>query len=126
MKLSWRDSVASLLALGGATVVYARLGSYTWWLIGSWRGALGAVAGIGIVIAGLYSADCFDDAALSSLSEMLLWLAAATVTIGSLFADTTKAEFLTSAAFIAMAWLAQLGAHTWDSAHSHASRMVHS
>jgi hypothetical protein len=125
MKLSWRDIVAAALAIFGGVIVFAKLESYSWWLIGSWKGALGVIIGVGVVVAGTYFIDWFENPTLAPLGEMSLWLLAATVAIGSLLATTTKAEFLSVATLIGVAWLAQLGAHTWDSTHDHPSHYAH-
>lgn len=119
MKLSWRDVLATVLALAGGVVVFAKLQSYSWVLIGSWKGALGVVSGIGLAIVTAYLIDWFRDETIVPLGEMVLWIAAATVAIASMFTTTTKAEFVSSAVLIAVAWLVQLGVHTWDSAHDH-------
>lgn len=125
MKLSWRDVVAFLLATFGGVVVFAKLNSYSWWLIGSWKGALGVVAVTGLAIMATYFIDWFRNEASGIIGEMFLWIVAATAVIGSLFATTNKVEFVWSAALIGVAWLGQLGAHTWDSTHDHTPRLVH-
>lgn len=125
MKLTWRDILASLLAVLGGVLVFAKLQSYQWWLIGSWKGALGVVGMVGLAILATYAVDWFRNESLGVIPEMILWLAAATVVIGSLFATTTKAQFVWSACLIGLAWLAQLGAHGWDSTHSHTTHYAH-
>lgn len=125
MKLSWRDVLAAFLVALGSVVVYAKLQSYSWWLIGSWKGALGVVAVIGLAIAGTYMVDWFRNEGLGIVWEMMLWIAAATTVVGSLFATTNKTEFIWSSVLIGAAWLSQLAAHTWDSTNSHTSHMAH-
>lgn len=125
MKLTWRDTLATLLAIAGSIVVFARLQSYSWWLIGSWKGALGVVSVIGLTILATYIVDWFKNETLGVMTEMILWLAAAAVVVSSLLAATTKAQFVWSSGLIGLAWLAQLGAHTWDSTHSHKTHYVH-
>lgn len=126
MKLSWRDILTSVLAITGGVVVFAKLQSYSWVLIGSWKGALGVISVLGLAIAVTYMIDWLRDETLVPLGEMLLWLAAATVSIGSMFTTTTRGEFVSSAILIGAAWLAQLGVHIWDSAHDrHPSRYAH-
>lgn len=125
MKLSWRDVLAALLAVFGAVVVFAKLQSYSWWLLGSWKGALGVVAVVGLAILAIYLIDWFRSETLGTMGEMFLWFGAATVVIGSLFATTTKAEFICSASAVGLSWVAQLGAHVWDSTHGHTSHFAH-
>lgn len=125
MKLSWRDVLAALFAAVGATVVFAKLNSYSWWLIGSWKGALGVISVVGLAILATYLIDWARNEGLGTIWEMFAWIVAATTVVGSLFATTNKAEFVWSAALIGIAWLSQLSAHTWDSTHSHTSHMAH-
>lgn len=119
MKLTWRDIVAAVLAVTGGVVVFAKLQSYTWWLIGSWKGALGvlAVLGLGILLTNIV--DLVKLADMGSVSELFVWLIAATVVIASLAAATTRLEFIYGAVFVGLGWLAQLAAHGWNSSHSH-------
>jgi len=125
MKLSWRDTLAGCFVTLGGLIVFAKLESYSWWLLGSWKGALGVVAVIGLAVASTYIIDWTQNDGLGVAGEMLLWITAATVAIGSLFATTNKAEFVWSSALIGLAWLSQLFSHTWDSTHNHTSRLVH-
>ena len=125
MKLSWKDTVAAILALIGLMVVYAKLQSYTWWLIGSWKGALGvlAVLGLGILLTGITELILLDTSA--SIGELLLWVITASVVVGGLFAYTTKTEFVYAASFIGLSWLAQLASHSRHSSHSHGHHYMH-
>jgi len=43
MKYTWRDTLATLLTVFGAVIVFAKLESYSWWLLGTWKGALGVI-----------------------------------------------------------------------------------
>lgn len=126
MKLSWRDMITTTLALFGAVVVFAKLQSYSWVLIGSWKGALGVIGVIGLAIFGIYLVDWFRNEDTGIVAETSLWIIAATVIVGSLFTTTTKAEFVWSAVLIGLSWLAQVGSHAWDTTHSHSTHYVHS
>lgn len=126
MKLSWRDTLAAMLAVLGGVVVFAKLNSYSWWLIGSWKGALGVVAVIGLAILATYFIDWIRDESTGVIGEMILWLAAIAVTAGSLLAVTNRLEFVWSAVLIGLAWVSQLAFHAWDSSrrHDRASRLA--
>lgn len=124
MKLSWRDVVATIVTLFGAVVVFAKLQSYSWWLIGSWKGALGVISVLGLVVAALYAIDWVRNETMAPLGEMLLWGAAAVMAVVGMFVTTTKAEFVWTASLIGVAWLAQLSAHAWDTTHDHTSHVV--
>lgn len=114
MKATFRDVIAAILAVAGGVVMFAKLQSYNWWLIGSWRGALGvlAVLGLGILLTNIVEVFRMDDGA--AVGEFALWVVAATVTIVSLAVATTQAEFIWSGIAIGVAWLAQLGRHLWS------------
>ena len=107
-----------LLVLGGI-VVFAKLESYKWWLIGNWKGALGVIAvlGLGILLTNIIELVKFVD--IPSTLETFYWAVVATITIGCLFSRTTKAEFLTSAGLIGVGWLAQVTRHLWVSEEEH-------
>lgn len=124
MKFSWRDVVVSILAIAGGIVAFAKLQSYSWALIGSWKGALGVIAVIGLAIWATYSIDWFRGEAVEAAGEMVLWVTAATVVVASLFAATSKAEFVWSVGLIGLAWLTQLSAHIWESTHHHTSHLA--
>lgn len=119
MKTIYRDSIATLLAVVGGVVMFAKLNSYSWWLIGSWTGALGVLAVLGLAILLTNAIDLFRTSDESVLIEFSLWLAAAAVTVTSLFAATTKVEFIWSGALIGLAWLAQTVRHAWHTTNTH-------
>jgi hypothetical protein len=99
--------------------MFAKLNSYSWWLIGSWTSALGVLAVLGLAILLANVVDLFRTSDESIFVESSLWLAAATVTVASLFATTTKAEFIWSGALIGLAWLAQTIRHAWHATNTH-------
>lgn len=119
MKTIYRDSIATLLAVVGGVVMFAKLNSYSWWLIGSWTGALSVLAVLGLAILLTNAVDLFRNSDESVLVEFSLWLAATTVTVASLFAATTKAEFIWSGGLIGAAWLAQTVRHAWRATNTH-------
>src|SRR5581483_893185 len=102
MKLTWRDIIAAVLAVTGGIVFYAKLHSYSWALIGSWKGALVVIAVIGLGILVTYLVDFFRNEAMISFGEMVLWAAAGTVVIASLLATTTEAMFIWSSGLIGL------------------------
>lgn len=124
MKISWRDIAAAVLAIIGGVVVFAKEQSYSWWLIGSWKGALGVVAVLGLAILALYSVDWAENGSPVVLSEILLWTLAGLVTLGSLLATTTEAEFIWSSSLIGLAWATQLSSHVWSSTHRHTTHLA--
>jgi hypothetical protein len=121
MKLTWRDGLSSVLVILGIVVVIAKLQSYSWWLIGSWKGALGVVAvlGLGILLTNIEElVRVFNS---STLTQIILWFVAATVVVASLLSTTTQTEFYVAAFLIGVAWAAQIMDHALASIHSHTS-----
>lgn len=114
-----RDTLSSLVAVVGAVVVFARLESYKWWLIGSWKGALGVIAVLGLALLLINVMELFRFAILPNFVETFLWIAAATVVIASLFSTTTKLEFIWSAALVGVAGLAHMVDHFWQAGDTH-------
>ena len=125
MQYTWRDLLATLLTLLGAVVVFARLESYSWWLIGSWKGALGVIATIGLGILALYFIDLVEFASVAVAGEVALWIATATVIIASLATKTTKAEFIWSAGLVGVSWLAPFVLHLVGSTSNQGSHFAH-
>ena len=121
MKLSWRDVLATLLAIAGGVIVFAKLQSYSWAMIGSWRGALGVIAVLGLGMGAVYFVDWIRSETLGVVWEIFLWAVAGTVTIANMASKTSKAGFVWSAVMIGIAWLYQLGNHAWDSSHDRIS-----
>lgn len=119
MKLSWRDVLTSILAIAGAIVVFAKLQSYSWWLIGSWRSALAVVGAIGFAILLVNILELLQMEDVATFAELSLWLITATIVIASLVITTTKGEFIVSAAAIGLSWFVELVSHLWGSVHSH-------
>jgi len=119
MKNIWFETAANAAALLGIVVVFAKLQSYSWWLIGSWTGALGVLAVLGLIIVAANAVELFKLPDFASVGELGLWLIAATVTMAGLLATTTRIEFISAGCFIGIAWLAQLLHHNWATLHHH-------
>lgn len=117
MKLSWKDVLASIFAVFGGVITFAKLQSYSWPLIGSWKGALGVIGMTGLAIFLTYAVEIVESTALSVLVATLAWIAAATVIVAGLFSTTTKAEFVWATILLGASWLSDLTAHAWDSLH---------
>lgn len=119
MKLTWRDIVSSTFAVIGLVVVFAKIQSYSWWLIGSWKGALVVIGviGLGILLTNIQElVKVFNG---YTLTQIILWVIAATVVVGSLFVATTSLEFYVAAALIGLAWLTQMMDHVLVTSRSH-------
>ena len=116
--------MSSILVVIGAVVVFAKLESYSWRLIGSCKGALGVIAVLGLAIMLTNAVEFVRFASIPSFLEMFLWLIAATVVIASLLSTTTKAEFVSSAVIIGLGWLAQVSEHAWYFRQEHKSHYL--
>jgi hypothetical protein len=119
MKGMWKEIVSSVIAVVGLVVVFARLESYNWWLIGSWKGALGVIAVLGLVVFAINAVEMFRFEAWPSFIETFMWVIAATFVVASLFTKTTRDEFITSAVLIAFAGLTHMLYHFVDTGHKH-------
>lgn len=117
MKFSWKDTLASIFAVFGGVVAFAKLKDYSWPLLGSWKGALGVIAVTGLAILLTYVVDFVESTDVGILGVTLAWITAATVIVASLFATTTQAEFVWSTILVGISWLTQLFNHAWTSAH---------
>ena len=125
MNFTWRDVLASALAVLGAVVVFAKLQSYTWWLIGSWKGALAVLGAIGLAILLTNVVELIRMEDIAVFAEATLWLIAAAVAIAGMLVTTTKTTFISAAIAIGVSWLAQLVHHAWISTHTHRPHLVH-
>lgn len=125
MKTMYRDLLSIALAILGAVVMFAKLSSYSWVLIGSWAGALGVLAVIGLAIFLVNSFELFKLSDNIAIIEFTLWMAAAVVITSSLASTTTKAEFIASGALIGASWLVQMGRDWWRSLHSAKVHVLH-
>lgn len=113
MKIIVKDSIATSLAVLGAVAVVAKLLDYNWWLLDSWKGALGVVAVLssGILVTSWKEVVSFDSGV--GMIETAWWLLTATVVIGGLTTATTKLEFVSASICIAVGYLLQITRHFW-------------
>lgn len=118
MNLSWRDAWTTLLAIAGGGVVFAKTQEYSWWLIGSWKGALGVLAAIGFLMLAVNVSELTDWHNWVNWSEAVLWIAAATVMAIGLF-TAAQAMFYTAASLLGVTWLAVLIRHAFHTTHQH-------
>jgi hypothetical protein len=113
MKLSWRNIVTTLLAGGGAALVYAKYYDYSWAVIGSWRSAVAALAGVGAVMF-LFSAFDFRNFSILGVTEMLGGLAALGLAVAGVIV-TSSVLFYTLAGVLGALWLVDTARDTWHS-----------
>lgn len=126
MKVLYRDIAAATAAVVGGVAMFAKLNSYSWWLIGSWKGAIGVLAVLGLAIMLTNIVEIFREADAPALGELFAWLFAGTVAVASLFATTsTKLEFIWTGVVIGVAWLLQTTRHAWRAGHHKPSQFVH-
>lgn len=119
MKNTWKDMVSAALVVLGGVVMFAKLQSYDWWLIGSWKGALGVLAGIGVALFIVNIQQLLEFDTVANFFQIVLWAATITVIISSLLVTTTKVEFISSGILIGLTWLLQLAQDMWDRVPTH-------
>ena len=114
MKLSWKDIITTLLVIGGGAIVYAKINSYSWAVIGSWRSSVAVVALIGLVMFAFSSFD-FTNRSILNIVEMWLLLAAAVFAIVGVIV-TSQFVFYALAGVLGAFWLldtARHARHSW-------------
>lgn len=126
MKYKIKETLSSILAILGILVVFGRLQSYSWWLIDSYKGALGTIAVLGLAVLLINARELFRFSDLSNFIETALWVIAGTVVIASLFSHTTRAEFIVGSLLVGLAGLAHMVDHFMESnsGHKHSTRYV--
>ena len=119
MNLSWRDTFSTILAAAGGVEVFAKLRDYSWWLIGSWKGAVAVlgVLGLGMLLANM--GELTDWRNWVNWSEVALWLGAAVLVVIGLFA-ASQAMFYSAAIVLGVTWLAVIVRHT-----AHTTNITH-
>jgi hypothetical protein len=114
MKLSWRDFVNTLLAVGGGAIVYAKFYDYSWSVISSWRSAVAVLAGTSLVMM-LVSGFKFANRSILNVTEMLLGsLAIVLAVVGMIM--TSEFVFYSLAGVMGVVWLldtARHARHSW-------------
>ncbi|HEX7633173.1 MAG TPA: hypothetical protein VF401_02495 [Candidatus Saccharimonadales bacterium] len=113
MKRMTKDLLTASIGIFGAIVMYAKLNSYSWWLIGSWKGALGVLAVLGLVVLALNGRELLRAKDTQSLLVIAGWILAATVVIGSIFVTTTKLEFIWAGVFLGLGVAEVLTRDAW-------------
>jgi hypothetical protein len=120
MNTTWKDLASTAFIIAAGVVVFAKLQEYTWWLIGSWKGALAVLAALGVGMLVVNIQQLLEFETLANAGEIILWAATITMFIASLVvATTTKAEFLVSAGLLAIIWLGQVLQDAWDRVPTH-------
>lgn len=126
LKFFWKDLIAGLFAILGIVVVIARLESYSWWLIGSWKGAVGVLAVIGLAILLTHITELIKFSDVFSFSEALVWVTVITSIVASLIIKTNRADFIIVAILLALAWIVQLSHHLWEYTTPHRTHYMFS
>ena len=110
MKRLWRDILSAALAALGGVIVFARLNDYSWWSLGGWKSAIGALAvvALAIMLTNVVELLSFDN--MTDSLEFMFWALTATVVLASLLSSTaTQTEFVWTAILTGAAWLTQMG-----------------
>lgn len=123
----WRDIISTALVIFGGVVMFAKLESYNWWLIGSWKGALGVLAATGAVLFLVNLRQLIEMDNLVTFFELLLWAGIIAFFATALSVATTKTEFIVGGALLGAAWLVRLSEDIWvHLAHQDSTRYVSS
>lgn len=109
----WRDIISLALVIFGGVVMFAKVQSYSWWLIGSWKGALGVLAGTGALLFLVNLQQLINFDTVVNFFEIVLWAGTITFLVTALLVDTTKVEFIWSGALLGATWLVQFFEDVW-------------
>ena len=116
MKLTWRDTISTILVICGGAVVYAKYYNYSWAVISSWRSATLVLAGIAVLMF-LVNNFNFANRSLLNIAEMFLGIAAIVLAVyGALVISHTV--FYALAAVMGAFWLIDTARHARHSMHS--------
>lgn len=116
MSLGWRDILNTLLAAAGFTEVWAKMHSYTWWFIGSWKGAMATLGVLGLVLFIVNASELADLDNWFNFGESLLWVAAAAIVVTGLF-TASQGLFVSAAIVMGVIYLGILVRHIYHSSH---------
>ena len=114
MKLSWKDVINTLLAIGGGAIVYAKFYSYSWAMVGSWRSSVAALAIIALLMFA-FSSFNFSNRSILNVTEMVLGSVAVVLAVIGVFM-TSQFVFYSLASVVGLAWLidtARHARHSW-------------
>ncbi len=126
MKLSLKDVINALLAIGGAAVVYAKFYSYSWSVIGSWRSAVAVLALIGLVMFA-FSSFNFANRSILNVTEMMLGVVAIGLVIVGVIM-TSQFVFYSLAIVLGLEWLvdtARHARHSWIGEEGYGTTTFH-
>ena len=126
MKLSWKDIVTTLVALGGGAIVYAKFYSYSWAVIGSWRSSVAVLVLAGLIMFA-FSSFNFANRSILNVTEMVLGFAAIVLAIVGMLV-TSHFVFYTLAIVLGVFWLsdtARHARHSWIGEESEGTTTFH-
>jgi len=109
MRLTWKDTINTLLAIGGGAIVYAKFYSYTWAVIGSWRSAVAVLALIGLLMFA-FSSFNFANRSILNITEVVLGSLAIVLAIVGMI-TTSQFVFYSLATVLGLIWLVDTARH---------------
>ena len=119
MKLTWRDAYITLFAGSVVVALVAALLGYDWSLFASWRGAVGTISALGVLMLLPEDKD-LADVNVWGATEWVLFLAGIGLAVAGLIV-TSKILFIVLAADILAFWLASVSRHIF----SHETHVKH-
>ncbi len=109
MKLSWRDIVTTLLAVGGVAIVWAKYYSFSWAMLGSWRSTTTIMALAGLLLFAFTNFD-FNNYSIANVAEMVLGGIALVLAIWGMTV-VNHAVFYSLATTLGITWLIDIARH---------------
>ena len=122
MKLTWKDAFSTIFAGSVVVALVAALLGYDWSFFATWRGAVGTVGALGLL---MLLADETDLERINrwGIVEWTLTLAGIGLVVAGLIV-TSKVLFILAAADILVFWLASVSRHLF-SHEAAAPREIH-
>lgn len=109
MKLTWKDAYITLFAGAVVVALVAALLGYDWSLFSSWRGAVGTISALGVLML-LPEEDDLGKINAWGLTEWALFVAGTGLAIAGLIV-TSKVLFILLSADILAFWLTSVTRH---------------
>ena len=112
MKLTWKDSLSTIVAGSVVVALVAALLGYDWSLFATWRGAVGTVGALGLLMLLVDEPD-LEKINAWGFVEWTLALAGVGLVIAGLIV-TSKVLFVLLAADILAFWVASVARHAFS------------
>lgn len=109
MKLSWRDIATAALFVLGVAVVFAKIYSFSWVILDSWRSSVAVLAVIGLAMLAINGFN-LADRSWRNVSEMTISIVAGILAVIGLIISSPFI-FYSVAVLTGVAWVISVASH---------------